>query len=131
MQPEQHSSFTYQYFLNPRYAETESLYTQAPGVKDLVAEFESLGGSVLGFATTVLRVMLLSCCCESIAACCVFPLWRWQVTFMPCSEIAAANPEMYQVWIQETDTIMSICIEGKNRSQVAVIALLFSIIAYS
>jgi hypothetical protein len=50
---------------------------------------------------------------------------------MPCSEIAAANPEMYQVWIQETDTIMSICIEGKNRSQVAVIALLFSIIAYS
>jgi hypothetical protein len=58
-------------FLNPRYAETESLYTQAPGLKELVAEFETLGGSV-GFATTVLRVMLLSCCCESIAACCAF-----------------------------------------------------------
>lgn len=45
-----------------------------------------------------------------------------QVTFLPLAEEAANNPDKYQVWIQEYDTIIPICHEGKNRSQVFVVA---------
>jgi hypothetical protein len=45
-----------------------------------------------------------------------------QVTFLPLAEEAANNPDKYQTWIQEYDTIIPICHEGKNRSQVFVVA---------
>ena len=41
---------------------------------------------------------------------------------MPLAKEAATNPDKYQVWIQKDDTIIPICHEGKNRSQVFVAA---------